>query len=93
MRKLRPWFSAITPSESSGVAAAERGFEVVGKRPRVRLVAFDLDGTLVRGNTVCEVLAHVTSLACGRSSRLQTSAAIGSRFDSLGTRWRRTIER
>ena len=27
-------------------------------QPRTRLVTFDLDGTLVRGNSVCEVLAH-----------------------------------
>lgn len=33
--------------------------DVVGTSgPRVRLVAFDLDGTLARGDTVCEVLAQ-----------------------------------
>jgi HAD superfamily phosphoserine phosphatase-like hydrolase len=56
------------------VALAERGFEVVGKGPRVRLVAFDLDGTLVRGNSVCEVLAD----KLGHLARMRELESIAS---------------
>jgi HAD superfamily phosphoserine phosphatase-like hydrolase len=41
----------------------------------VRLVAFDLDGTLVRGDTVCEILAR----PLGRLERMRTFEALTDR--------------
>jgi hypothetical protein len=44
-----------TPHECSRLAMRESALKAPG---RIRLVAFDLDGTLTRGDTVCEVIGR-----------------------------------
>ena len=57
------------------------------------LVAFDLGGTLLRGRTVCEVLAE----SLGRRERMQQLERVTSQADLLRSReemaaWYRPVE-
>jgi HAD superfamily phosphoserine phosphatase-like hydrolase len=52
------------------------------RRSRVRVVAFDLDGTLLRGDTVCEVLAR----PLGRLGRMRELEAASMRAELAAAR-------
>jgi len=61
---------------------------------RAGLVAFDLDGTLLRGRTVCEILAA----ACGRTAEVSAFEAATSQAEIAAgriamARWYRNIPR
>ena len=51
------------------------------KRGPIRLAAFDLDGTLLRGETVCEAIAR----PLGRLERMQAIAGLLASLGSGGT--------
>jgi HAD superfamily phosphoserine phosphatase-like hydrolase len=52
------------------------------RSPRIRVAAFDLDGTLLRGDTTCEVLAR----PLGRLARMRTLERASSRADQTAAR-------
>jgi phosphoserine phosphatase len=57
---------------------------------RVRLAAFDLDGTLIRGPTICESLAEPLSAHCARLTGVAIAPGAHEAFELLGQRGIRT---